>query len=426
MAEARLVCLDLDTFFVSVERRFRPELHGMPVIVGGGPGKRGVVTSCSYEVRPQGVRSGMPIAKAIKLAPDAVVVPTRHGVYGPIAKQVREILERFTPAVQTASIDEFFLDFRGCERLWHRPGDIDADSTILRVVREMRQTIQRELSLPASAGIGSSKPVAKIASGRAKPAGVRMVRVGEELAFLSPLPVRAYPGIGPVAAERLQTHGIDRLGQLLALPEGPLRARFGKLAASIGRQALPIQSPERSAARQLSRDRPKFREHDDPSQGTVGSISNERTFASDLHDRRAVLDRLRKLVERVCWRARQRGVEARTVTLKVRTSDFKTLQRAISGAPTTDERYVFRRIHQLLIRAWDGRRGVRLVGVALSNFVDHKAQLELPLSEEDSPPRVNDAVDAVRERFGYESIGRGARMPDRTRRQAKRLGAQKH
>lgn len=411
MAKARLVCLDLDTFFVSVERRIRPELHGVPVIVGGGPGKRGVVTSCSYEVRPMGVRSGMPLQKALKLAPEAIVVPTRHGLYGPIAKQVREILERFTPAVQTASIDEFYLDFRGCERLWQQRGDLDEDATVERTVHEMRQTIQRELSLPASAGIGSSKPVAKIASGRAKPAGVRMVRVGEELAFLAPLPVRVYPGIGPVAAERLQGAGIDRIGQLLSLPDGPLSARFGKLARSIRRQALPDEPSRRSGARRLERDRPKFREHDDPDQGTVGSISNERTFGIDLRDRRAVLDRLRKLVERVCWRARQRRVQARTVTLKVRTADFKTLQRAVSSSPTTDERVVFRRVHQLLVRAWDGRKGVRLVGVALSNFVDQAAQLELPLAPDADtrgPRRVNEAVDAVRERFGYEAIGRGA------------------
>ncbi|MEM6929715.1 MAG: DNA polymerase IV, partial [Myxococcota bacterium] len=150
-------------------------------------------------------------------------------------------------------------------------------------------------------------------------------------------------------------------------------------------------------------------EHDDPSQGTVGSISNERTFGIDLHERRVVLDRIRKLVERVCWRARQRKVLARTVTLKVRTADFQTVQRSYSGVPTTDERILFKRVHQLLVRAWDGRRGVRLVGVALSNLVHGEAQLELPLrSPGGRPRRVNEAVDDVRDRFGYEAIGRGA------------------
>ncbi len=409
MAQARLVCLDLDTFFVSVERRERPELHGKPVIVGGGPGKRGVVTSCSYEVRPLGVRSGMPLTRALQLAPEAIVLPPRHGEYGPIARQVRDILERYTPAVQTASIDEFYLDFRGCERLYRRDDDPHTDATILRVVKEMRESIQTELSLPASAGIASSKAVAKIASGKAKPAGVRMVRVGEEMRFLYPLPVRAWPGVGPVAAERLQTHGIDRLGQLLTLPDGPLRTRFAKLAESIRRQALPPDPGERREVRALGRDRPKFREHDDPAQGTVGSISNERTFGIDLRERRAVLDRLRKLVERVCWRARQRGVTARTVTLKLRTADFQTVQRSFSGAPTTDERVVFQRVHQLLRRAWNGRRGVRLVGVALSNFVDDTAQLELPLGSGVTRPRhLSAAVDAVRDRFGYDAIARGA------------------
>jgi len=422
MASARLVCLDLDTFFVSVERRERPELQGKPVIVGGGPGKRGVVTSCSYEVRPLGVRSGMPLEKAIRLAPDAIVVPTRHGIYGPIARQVREILERYTPAVQTASIDEFYLDFRGCERLWRRSGDVDDDATVLRVVREMREAIDRELALPASAGIGSSRAVAKIASGRAKPAGVCMVRVGEEQAFLAPLPVRAFPGIGPVAAERLAASGIERLGQLLAPLEGEVRLKFGKLADMVRQQAIPgvrrpgaprraVAVPERAPraapAEPLGPDRPRFREHDAP--GAVGSISNERTFGTDLRERRVLLDRLRKLVERVCWRARQRQVEARTVTLKVRTSDFHTVQRALSGPPTTDERVVFRRVQQLLRRAWDGQSGVRLVGVQLSNLTSRVAQLELPLGRVRRAARpVNEAVDAVRDRFGYEAIGRGS------------------
>ena len=410
MVQARLVCLDLDTFFVSVERRERPELHGKPVIVGGGPGKRGVVTSCSYEVRPLGVRAGMPMAKALRLAPDAIVVPPRHGVYGPIAREVREILERYTPAVQTASIDEFYLDFRGCERLWRRGGDVDADATILRIVCEMRQTIQRELSLPASAGIGSSKPVAKIASGRAKPAGVCMVRVGDERSFLGQLPVRVWPGIGPRAGERLHACGIERLEQLFDLPEGPLRAKFGKLAEGIRRQAFAVEHPQGSGARRLSRDRPKFREHDDPGQGAVGSISNERTFSRNLHDRRVVLDRARMLVERVCWRVRRRRMEARTVTLKVRTFDFRTTQRSVSGGATSDERVIFERVRRLLARAWDGQTGVRLIGVALSNLVDGAAQLELPLGESSQGTTVplNEAVDTVRDRFGYEAIGRGA------------------
>lgn len=208
---ARICCLDLDTFFVSVERLLDPSLVGRPVVVGGRKGARGVVTSASYEVRALGVRSGMPMAEAVRLAPNAEFVPTRHDTYGPYAARVKEVLERFCPVVRTASIDEFFLDFHGCEKLYARPGDADADATITRTVREMREAIQAEVGLPASAGIGATRAVAKMASGRAKPAGVWMVRAGEERAFAAGLPVRKFPGIGPVAEERLAARGITTL-----------------------------------------------------------------------------------------------------------------------------------------------------------------------------------------------------------------------
>ena len=201
MGEPRICCLDLDTFFVSVERLLDPALVGKPVVVGARPGQRGVVTACSYEVRAFGVKSGMAISEAVKLAPHAIFLPTRHGVYTPYAGRVREVLVRHTPSVQTASIDEFYLDFTGCERLYRAAGDGDGDATIERTVRAMCAQIRAEVGLPASAGIGVSRTIAKIASGAAKPAGVRMIRAGDERGFLSPLPVRKFPGIGPVTEE---------------------------------------------------------------------------------------------------------------------------------------------------------------------------------------------------------------------------------
>ena len=402
----RICCFDLDTFFVSVERLLDPSLVGVPVIVGAAPGKRGVVTACSYETRAHGVRSGMSSTEAARLAPPGTVfLPGRHATYGPYAKQVKEVLERFTPAVQTASIDEFYLDFRGCERLWSRRGDADDDATIARVVREMRAAVQREIGLPASAGLGCTRAIAKVASGAAKPAGVVVVSASEAHGFLAPLPVRKFPGIGPVAEARLHADGIITLGQLLALPEGPLRARHQRRADAVW------GAIHGTAGHRLGRDRPAFREHDPSgSAGTVGSISNERTFHADVGDRQRVENQVRALAERVCWRARQRGVVARTVTVKLRTADFHTVTRGRTVPATHHEPTVVRVFRELLHTAWTRRLPVRLVGVQLSNLQQPGGQLVLPLSSSPAVPQrpaMGKALDAIRERFGYDAVRLG-------------------
>src|SRR6185503_18483832 len=164
LAAPRICCLDLDTFFVSVERLLDPSLIGKPVVVGGLPGQRGVVTAASYEVRAYGVRSGMSLTRAVELAPHAIYLPTRHGVYGDYALRVRRIAENYTPISQVASIDEMFLDFSGCENLYKLPADVDADFTIERVVRKLTDEIEDRVGLPSSAGIATSRSVAKVAS----------------------------------------------------------------------------------------------------------------------------------------------------------------------------------------------------------------------------------------------------------------------
>jgi hypothetical protein len=182
LARPRICCLDLDTFFVSVERLLDPSLEGKPVVVGGRPGSRGVVTAASYEVRRLGVKSGMSLVQAGKLAPDAVYLPTRGDTYGSYAERVREIARRYAPAVVVASIDEMFLDFSGCERLYGRPGDDNADAAIERAALELTTAIDAELGLPASAGLATSKVMAKVASSLAKPRGVMLVPAGVEQA----------------------------------------------------------------------------------------------------------------------------------------------------------------------------------------------------------------------------------------------------
>ncbi|MCP4808648.1 MAG: DNA polymerase IV [Proteobacteria bacterium] len=399
--QARICCLDLDTFFVSVERLIDPSLKGRCVIVGAAPNKRGVVTACSYEVREYGVRSGMSATEAARLAPEHTVwLPGRFSEYSPYAKKVKAVLERFTPTVQTASIDEFFLDFSGCESLYRKPGDAHDDETITRTAWEMRVAIQDEVGLPASAGLGSSRSIAKIASGKAKPAGVWMVRAGQERGFLHSLGVRKLPGIGPVAEQKLHRAGITTLGQLLDLPPGRLRARFARLSGRLERLCAPRQT------QRLGRNRPAFREHDTDGL-TVGSISNERTFGADQSDEDRVKGVLLKLVERVCWRARKRDIRARTITLKLRYSDFQTLSRSRTIHPTNTEAAVYATIQQLYEAARTRDLPIRLLGVGLSNLVGRDLQLDLPFGAPGRGP-VGPAINAVRERFGYDAVRLGA------------------
>ena len=389
----RICCLDLDTFFVSVERILDPSLEGKQVVVGGRPGTRGVVTACSYEVRAAGVRSGMSLTEAGRLAPDAVYLPVRGSAYGEYAEKVREIAGRYSPVVQVASIDELYMDFAGCERLYRRPGDVSDDATIDRTVREMTTVIHDELGLPSSAGIGTSRSMAKVGSGLAKPAGVLLVPAGSEAALLAPLPVRTLPGIGPVAEGRLQRAGLATLGQVAAMPVAELRRIFGAWAEHVKSGARGIGSAD------LSRDRPAFREHDVEGD-SVGSISNERTFRADVGDSATIESQLCSLCERVCWRARRRGVKARTVTMKLRYSNFQTLTRSRTISPTSSDAQVYPVVKDLYLGARHGQRRVRLLGVGLSNLSLFERQLALFSGDR----RRDTAVDAIRERFGYDAV----------------------
>jgi DNA polymerase-4 len=391
----RICCLDLDTFFVSVERLIDPTLRGKAVVVGGQKGGRGVVTSASYEARTFGVRSGMSIRDATALAPHAVFVPGHHDVYGKYSTGAREIVERFSPIVVTASIDEQYIDFHGCEGLYRQPGDADDDATMLRVVRTITKTIDDELGLPASAGIATSKSMAKVACGLAKPNGVILVVAGAEEATLSPLPVRKLPGIGPVSEEKLHRVGIQTLGLLASAPEKLLRPIFGAYTAGIRRDARGL------GASDLGRERPAFREHD-PRGGYVGSISNERTFVET--SKAMTESQLCGLCERVCSRARSRGVRAGRVTLRLRYADFHTITRSRTITPTSVDVELHRVVLSLYRRARTrpSQVRIRLLGVALSKLSLEEPQLKLATF--DGGDRRGQAVDAVREKFGYDAV----------------------
>ena len=393
LAAPRICCLDLDTFFVSVERLLDPRLIGKPVVVGGLPRQRGVVTAASYEVRTFGVRSGMSLTRAFELAPRAVFLPTRHGVYGGYAKRVRLIAEGYTPVSQVASIDEMFLDFSGCESMYRLPGDAAPDATIERVVRELTGEIADRVGLPASAGIATSRSVAKVASGLAKPHGVLLVPAGTEKEFLGRLPVRKFPGIGPVAEQKLLRLGLTTLAEVAAAPVDDLRRIFGAWADSIQRGCRGLGSHA------LGRERPAFQEHD-PAGCAVGTISNERTFREDVRDPTCIDAMLCSLCERVCWRARKRGVRARTVTLKLRYADFQTLTRSRTMAPTCSELELYPVVHDLFTRARRRRLAIRLLGIALSNLGRYDEQLSLFPGDE----ALHRAVDGIRKRYGYDAL----------------------
>jgi DNA polymerase-4 len=370
-----------------------PALVGRPVVVGGLPGQRGVVTAASYEVRALGVRSGMSLKSAFELAPKAVYLPTRHGVYGDYALRVRRIAESYTPVSQVASIDEMFLDFSGCESLYFAAGDDGPDFTIERVVRRLTDEIEQRVGLPSSAGIATSRSVAKVASALAKPRGVLLVPAGAELGLLGPLPVRKFPGIGPVAEQKLQAIGLCTLADVVRAPLPLLRRIFGAWAE-------PIQRACRGqGAHELGRERPAFQEYD-PSGSSLGTISNERTFREDVRDPACIEAMLCSLCERVCWRARKRGMKARTVSLKLRYADFQTLQRSRTITPTCSELELYPVVRTLFDRARTRRTAIRLLGICLSKLEPYDEQLSL---FDDGEP-LHRAMDGIRERYGYDAL----------------------
>jgi DNA polymerase IV len=392
LAQPRICCLDLDTFFVSVERVLDPSLEGKPVVVGGRPGSRGVVTAASYEVRRLGVRSGMSLVEAGKLAPEAIYLPTRGETYGTYAERVREIARRYAPTVVVASIDEMFLDLSGCERLYSNPGDETGDRAIERAVLELTAAIHDELGLPASAGLATSKVVAKVASSLAKPRGVMLVPAGVERAVLAPLPVRCFPGIGPVGESKLLAAGYQTLGAVAEAPMADLKRIFGAWAPSI------LRGVQGQASGALGRERPAFSEHD-PEGETVGSISNERTFFEDVSDAASIESVLCGLCERVCWRARKRRIKSRTVTLKLRYADFHTLTRSRTLSPTDSELELYPVVKEMLTSARTRSLPLRLLGLQLSNLGAFEQ-----LSLFDLHERVGAVVDEIRARYGFSVV----------------------
>ncbi len=365
--------VDMDAFFVEVERLRRPDLRGVPVAVGATTG-RGVVASASYEARGRGVHSAMPVSHARRLVPGLIVVAPDHGEYRRLSELVFEILRSVTPAVEGVSIDEAYLDVSGLRLHVSSPEEVGL---------EIRSRVRGELGLPASVGIGSNKLIAKLASESAKPDGLKLVKLEGQADFLEPLPVGALPGVGSATGASLRRLGVETVADLRSVPLRSLESALGgALAAHLSNMAMGIDvrnvTPESEAR----------------------SISTEETFSRDVSNRAELAARLSVQSGRVAARARRAGVSGRTVTLKLRLADFTTVSRSLTlrqaGNSTAE---IDRAAQSLLARLDWGQDGVRLIGVGLSHLVDAGQPRQLSFGEDGRTSRLDEVLDEIRERF---------------------------
>lgn len=368
--------LDMDAFYASVEQRDDPALRDRPVIVGGHP-KRGVVLAASYQVRPSGVRSAMPMARALRLAPDAVVVPPRFSAYAEASEQVFAIFERYTPLVEPLSLDEAFLDVSQSLNLFGLPGAIAA---------RIRAEVAEEVGLPCSAGIAAVKFVAKVASDLAKPNGQREVPARETRAFLCPLPIARLWGVGPKLEATLLALGLRTVGDVAAADPSLLAEQLG----DTGRHLAALARGEDDRAVVPDRQ--------------AKSIGAEDTFAEDTESPDVLQRALHSHALRVARRLRRASLKARTVQLKVKLADFTLLTRQRTlEAPTDDGQRLYREAADLLAKL-SLPRAVRLTGVSAQELVGTHSQLGLFVEKQARSDRLNAALDAIAERYGQGAV----------------------
>jgi DNA polymerase-4 len=371
--------VDMDAFFVSVELLDRPELRGKPVVVGGQPDQRGIVSTASYEARKYGIHSAMALRTAGRLCPHAIFLEPRHHLYSEWSDRVAAILGKYSPVVEMASVDEAYIDLAGTERL-HGPPLAAADT----LLREITGTT----GLPCSAGLARTRLVAKVASDQAKPRGLVWVPAESEEAFLAPLDVRRIPGIGKVTEAALKAAGIEKVGQLAATSQEKLEQEFGRWGTALYRKARGGDTYE-------------FFVDAEPK-----SISHNQTFSEDTQDRGQMDATLSHLCQKAMKRLREAGLSASTVTVTIRYAGFDTYTRARTlREPTHLDPIVFEAVNQLFDRNWNRKRKVRLLGVALSQFTHGGEQLDLlDASRREKLERLAKATDALRDRFGFSKI----------------------
>lgn len=379
--------VDMDAFYASVEVREQPGLVGRPVIVGGSPRGRGVVSAANYEARRFGIHSAMPTARAMRLCPEAVCLPGRMSLYASVSRQIRDIFNRYSPLVEPLSLDEAFLDVTDSQRLFGSAAEI---------ANAIKQAIRNELSLVASVGIAPNKFIAKIASDLDKPDGFVEVMPEEVQAFLDPLPVSRIWGVGKATGKELDRLGISTIAQLRQQSEAVLQDRFGKFGNQLWRLANGMD------------DRPVI------SDSEAKSISNETTFDSDISNRDTLRAWLMELTEQVCWRLRQHDLFGRTVQIKLRFADFSTITRSHTLPEATQQtKQVWQAVMALFDKAMQSEsRRLRLVGVGVSGLSEtaQRPQVQTDMFEQPKDTRqtqLDEVADAIKSRFGSSGIRRG-------------------
>ena len=387
-ASSSILHVDMDAFFVSVELLARPELRGKPVVVGGQPDQRGVVTAASYEARRYGIQSAMPLRTASRLCPQAVFLDSHHDLYGQWSDRIAAILAKYSPVIEMVSIDEAYLDLAGTERLHGPP---------LAAAHKLLCEITATTGLPCSGGLAATRLVAKVASDQAKPRGLIWVPAGCEANFLAPLPMRKIPGIGKVTEKALRGLGIETVGQLAGVPEEKLEATFGQWGTALARKARGGDAYE-------------FLVDAEPK-----SISANQTFPEDTEDPSVLGSTLSFLCQKVAKRLRESGLRARTMTLTIRYAGFETITRSHTLTEATHLDRIILSTHQQLFEAhWDRQRKVRLLGASLSSL-EHPAAAgeQLNLLHTGDPKKVERlarATDRLRDRFGFSKLQLGGSL----------------
>jgi len=376
-----IIHLDMDAFYPAVEVLDKPELRGKPVIVGGNR-ERGVVSSASYEARRFGVHSAQPIATAIRLCPDGIFMPVRMSRYKEVSRQVFEIFHCFTPLVEPLSIDEAFLDLTGTERLM---GQTDV------IVKKIKETVLKKTGLTVSAGVASSKFVAKIASDMDKPDGLTVVPPDRVRDFLDPLPVKKMWGVGKVTQQALARLKVKTFKDLRQIPVEILEKTFGERGAAMHLLSMGIDERDVEPERE-----PK-------------SIGHEQTFMKDILNPDQAKKEILSLANRVALRMRREEVRGSTVSLKVKYSDFTQITRAATlPEPTDDTMEIYSTSCRLLQKTAVGKRPVRLLGISLSQLSFREGEKQLFLFGRDKVSQkrknLNTALDSICDKFGEKSI----------------------
>jgi DNA polymerase-4 len=385
--------LDLDAFYCAVEETRNPELRGKAFAVGGKPDERGVVASCSYAARKLGVRSAMPMSKALRLSPGLIIVPGHHRVYSEVSKQVMDILHNQTGLVEQISIDEAFLDIS------------DIQDNPERLARGLQSRINTELQLPCSIGIASNKLVAKIATEVGKalalkrikaqglaepPNAVTVVGLGEEAAFLNPLPAEMLWGVGPKTSARLTELGIHTIGDIAKWPESEMLRLFGENGRELSRHAKGID------------DRPIETERE------TKSISLENTFSRDVRDDKLLQKTLREMSAEVAKQLRKNNLAGKTIKLKIRWPDFTTLTRQTTlNNPTDQENEIAEAVMELMRAVRKPNQAVRLIGVGVSGLGAPIRQLGLWDVGSEKSRKLQEALDTLQEKYGKDVIHKG-------------------